>query len=549
MSKQLPKEGSAKDNGTRITKAMEQLKKLNNLSGSQKASSTTGHRSSLIQGLRNIIEPLATLRKGKIAFNKMQKLACAPEQLDDDTPEKPGAAYLDLEKPPETGAAVCAPDATPTPEGRRAQAEAIGSHNRRHPPENPSHEMTTQVDYDCDLWRDNQEAVRCDSASENHKGKHSPRMESCATSPLGTTNYKDSGQSNNAIPGILRKECMGGTIDKSNWWPTIQEQSEKQAQQRMICQDRKQHVVATIARAGRAKQCLSASPSSSTPLENYPGIVTSTSAFADTIAAPPTNSNHLDKPESPQLLLGAKTLRFQGTGLDAIDELPMDGRGPASHHYTRKETLLPNKETIKAPEVAAEQACSLIYNDLKSLTSRELPFKISIQWECKNKCRCKDTLQVALKICIPHKEHLGPIDTPPCSRKITWDNLTKVLQRCLKGKPSQQNNHAMALTRAKWCQRMYQRLPDKEQAYSLRQQGCRSEQMDMLEWLVEGRNIGVNPAKIAGMTTWSWEPRGIRRMQDTSGAPKHQGSFIQGFGHGTESHTGITKKGKSHKWT
>jgi hypothetical protein len=31
----------------------------------------------------------------------------------------------------------------------------------------------------------------------------------------------------------------------------------------------------------------------------------------------------------------------------------MDGWGPVTHHHTRKETLLPNKGTIKAPEVAA----------------------------------------------------------------------------------------------------------------------------------------------------------------------------------------------------
>jgi hypothetical protein len=128
----------------------------------------------------------------------------------------------------------------------------------------------------------------------------------------------------------------------------------------------------------------------------------STSAFADTIAALSTNSNHSDKPESLQLLLEAKTLGFQGTGIGAIDELPMDGWGPVTHHHhTRKETLLPNKETIKAPEVAVppkEQACSLIYDVLKSLAGRGLFSKISIQWESKSKGQCKDKFQATLEI-------------------------------------------------------------------------------------------------------------------------------------------------------
>jgi hypothetical protein len=70
MSKQLPKEENAKDNGTRITKAMEQSKKLSNVSRSQSALKATGCCSSLIQRLRNVIEPLTKLRKEKMTFRK-----------------------------------------------------------------------------------------------------------------------------------------------------------------------------------------------------------------------------------------------------------------------------------------------------------------------------------------------------------------------------------------------------------------------------------------------------------------------------------------------
>jgi hypothetical protein len=73
----------------------------------------------------------------------------------------------------------------------------------------------------------------------------------------------------------------------------------------------------------------------------------------------------------------------------------MVGWSPVTHHHTEKEILLPNKGTIKAPEVAMplkEQACSLTYDISKSLAGGRLFTKISIQWECKSKNQCKDML-------------------------------------------------------------------------------------------------------------------------------------------------------------
>jgi hypothetical protein len=141
------------------------------------------------------------------------------------------------------------------------------------------------------------------------------------------------------------------------------------------------------------------------------------------------------------------------------------------------------------------------------------------------------------------------MDTPSHSGKITWNNLAKALQRCLKENSNQRNNPAMAPNRMKWHQQIYQRLPDKEQAYSLRWQGCQSKQMDMLEWLVEGRNIGVNPAKITRMIVWSLESGGIEGMEDTSEMMKRQKLLIQGSRHDAKSHTEVTGKEKSHKQT
>jgi hypothetical protein len=181
MSRQLPEEENTKDNGARVTKAMKQSKKLSNISGSQNASKATGCCSSLIQRLENVTEPLTKLRKGKMTFRRTQKLVCAPEQPDDITSEKPGMAYPNLKKPPEIGigATICMPGSIPSMEDRRAQAEAIGSHSRKHLLEENPHEMTTQVDYN--PQKDNRGAVRCDSTSEKHGEKHSPSMENCAT--------------------------------------------------------------------------------------------------------------------------------------------------------------------------------------------------------------------------------------------------------------------------------------------------------------------------------------------------------------------------------
>jgi hypothetical protein len=287
--------------------------------------------------------------------------------------------YPGLRRPPETemGATIHAPSVTPSVKGKRAQAEAIGSHSRKHLPEDPSHKMTTQVDYNWNFQKGNKEAVKCGSTSGNHKGKHSPKMKSCATSPRRTTDYRDKGQGNNATPDTPRKGYAGRIAIRNDWWPTVQKQSEKQTWQRTTCQDRKQHA---ITRIRRTEQCLLASPSSSIPLENHQGTAIGTSTPTNTITVLSASDDHANGPQ-PQLLLETETQGFQSTGISTIDDLPMDRWGPATHHYTRKETLLPNKGTIKAPEVATplkEQECSLTHDDLELLIGRR-PFpKISI---------------------------------------------------------------------------------------------------------------------------------------------------------------------------
>jgi hypothetical protein len=86
----------------------------------------------------------------------------------------------------------------------------------------------------------------------------------------------------------------------------------------------------------------------------------------------------------------------------------------------------------------------------------------------------------------------------------------------------------MAPNRMKWHQQTYQRLPGKEQGYSLRWQECQSKQMDTLEWLAEGRNIEINPAKTTRMAVLSLELGGVKRMKDTSEVLKCQKPLIQG---------------------
>jgi hypothetical protein len=229
---------------------MKQSKKLSIISRSQDTSKAMGCRSSLIQGLRNIIKPFTKLRKGKMTFRKTQKLVCAPEQPDNTMSEKPGMAYPDLTRPPETetGAIIHTPSITLSMKDRRAQAEAIGSHSRKHPLEENPHKTTTQANYD--PQKDNRGAVRCNSTSEKHKEKHPPSLENCATRG---TDYRNEEQSGSAIPDIPREGHTGRITIKDNWWLVTQKQSEKQAWQRTICQDRKRHVITTMARIGRTE--------------------------------------------------------------------------------------------------------------------------------------------------------------------------------------------------------------------------------------------------------------------------------------------------------
>jgi hypothetical protein len=158
-------------------------------------------------------------------------------------------------------------------------------------------------------------------------------------------------------------------------------------------------------------------------------------------------------------------------------------------------------------------------------------------------------LQIALGTCIPYKKRLKTMDILSHFGRMTWNNPTKALQGHFKKDPDQQDDPTMVPKGMKWHQQIYQRLPGEEQGYSLRQQECQSKQMDVLEWLAEGRNIEINPAKTTRMTIWSLELGGVKGIKDTLGALKHQKTLIQGFRNDTKSYTEITRKGKSCKWT
>jgi hypothetical protein len=132
-------------------------------------------------------------------------------------------------------------------------------------------------------------------------------------------------------------------------------------------------------------------------------------------------------------------------------------------------------------------------------------------------------------------------------RRTTWHNLNRTLQEHLKKNSNHQGNPTMVPNRMKWHQQTYQRLPGEEQAYSLRWPEHQPKQMDMLEWLAEGRNIEINLAKTTKKAVWSLEFGGVRRMKNTLEKLKCQKLLIQGSRHDAKSHTEITRKGKSHK--
>jgi hypothetical protein len=85
--------------------------------------------------------------------------------------------------------------------------------------------------------------------------------------------------------------------------------------------------------------------------------------------------------------------------------------------------------------------------------------------------------------------------------------------------------------RTKWHQQTYQRLPDEEQTYSLRLPECQSKQMNVLEWLVGERDIGIDPAQTTRTAIWPLELGGVGKMENTSETLKHQKLLIQGFRH------------------
>jgi hypothetical protein len=134
-------------------------------------------------------------------------------------------------------------------------------------------------------------------------------------------------------------------------------------------------------------------------------------------------------------------------------------------------------------------------------------------------------------------------------RRTTWHNLNRTLQEHLKKNSNHQGNPTMVQNRMKWHQQTYQRLPDEEQAYSLRWPEHQPKQMDMLEWLAEGRNIEINLAKTTKKAVWSLEFGGVRRMKNTLEKLKCQKLLIQGSRHDAKSHTGIMGKEKSYKQT
>jgi hypothetical protein len=140
------------------------------------------------------------------------------------------------------------------------------------------------------------------------------------------------------------------------------------------------------------------------------------------------------------------------------------------------------------------------------------------------------------------------VNRPSYFRRTTWHNLARILQRHLEENPNHQDNLTIVPNGTKWHQQTYQRLPGKEQGYSLRSPESQSQQMDILGWLVEGRNIKINLVRATKTTRWPKEPRGVRRMDNTSEILKCQGSLIPEFRNITRSPIEAARKGKSCKW-
>ena len=67
-----------------------------------------------------------------------------------------------------------------------------------------------------------------------------------------------------------------------------------------------------------------------------------------------------------------------------------------------------------------------------------------------------------------------------------------------------------------------------KKSYYLKLSKCLIEQpkMDILGWLVEDRNIKIDPAKVAGITEWPRELKNVKEVQYTLGVLGYQRPFI-----------------------
>jgi hypothetical protein len=73
--------------------------------------------------------------------------------------------------------------------------------------------------------------------------------------------------------------------------------------------------------------------------------------------------------------------------------------------------------------------------------------------------------------------------------------------------------------------------------------------MALLGWLVTGKGLCIDPAKVTGISKWPTTLKNIKEVRKTMGVLGYQRPFIPGFAKQAKIITELTKKGVPFVWT
>jgi hypothetical protein len=159
------------------------------------------------------------------------------------------------------------------------------------------------------------------------------------------------------------------------------------------------------------------------------------------------------------------------------------------------------------------------------LTGKELFSKFNIHQECKSaRVIGKDK----------HRTTFKNTNVPLHFGKVLWDDFSEVLQKYPNETCHYKDDFIIATKKTlkglEWHRKICHEILDfmGKRSYSLKSSQCKFEQpkMNILGWLVEDRNITIDPVKVAETATWSRELKDVKEVQSILKALENQKPFI-----------------------